>query len=70
VLTARKISRKTVSNLLAGRAQMTRNRAATYIKYLVDGLAGNMRFAAASRAGRGNAVREKDASDIRIGFRC
>jgi hypothetical protein len=31
---------------------MTRNRAGTYIKYLVEGLAGNMRFAAASRAGR------------------
>jgi hypothetical protein len=31
---------------------MTRNRAGTYIKHLVDGLAGNMRFAAASRAGR------------------
>ena len=31
---------------------MTRNRAGTYIKHLVEGLAGNMRFAAASRAGR------------------
>jgi hypothetical protein len=51
------------SNLLAGRMQMTRNRAGTYIEHLVDGLAGNMRFAAPS-----DAVREKDASDIQIGF--
>jgi hypothetical protein len=42
---------KTASNLLAGRTQMTRNRAGTYIKYLVDGLAGNMRSAAASDEG-------------------
>jgi|HubBroStandDraft_2_1064218.scaffolds.fasta_scaffold1019605_1 hypothetical protein len=52
VFTARKISRKTASNLLADRMQITRNQAGTYIKCLVDGLAGNMRFAAASLAGR------------------
>jgi hypothetical protein len=49
------------------------NRAGTHvIEHPVDGLADHMRFAAASRAG-GNpsdAVREKDASDIQIGFRC
>jgi hypothetical protein len=42
------------------------------IEHLVDGLTDDMRFAAASRDGGaiGCRVREKDASDIQIGFRC
>jgi hypothetical protein len=62
---------KTASNLLAGRMQMTRNRAGTYIEHLVDDLADTCgspprRVPAAPS----HAVREKGASDIQIGFRC